>query len=70
MPVFELREPSFELAELLGRPADEARRRCEEDGFFVQIVDLGRTDALTLDLRLDRIRLLTRHGKVERVSPG
>jgi hypothetical protein len=59
------RQPSFDLEELIGQPADEARRRCEDDGFVVELFDLDQAPAARLDYNPRRIRLLTRRGRVE-----
>ena len=64
------RPPSFDLAELVGRKAEDARERCERDGFVVQVLDLGKTAAVTLDWHQNRIRLFTRRGRVERCHRG
>lgn len=66
----ERRPPSFDLDELVGRKAEEAKERCERQGFDVQVVDLDKTDYVTLDLRLNRIRLFARRGVVERCHQG
>ncbi|MGW3964385.1 hypothetical protein ACWED2_31535 [Amycolatopsis sp. NPDC005003] len=72
MPGFPLdpRRPSFDLAELVGRKAEDASGRCERDGFHVQVVDLDKTMAVTLEHRPDRIRLFTRRGVVEDCHQG
>jgi hypothetical protein len=62
--MLEPRKPSFDLTELVGLPANEARERCEVDGFIVQIIDSDRTNAMTLDYNRNRIRLIVRHGNV------
>lgn len=64
------REPSFDLAELSGCRVDDARQRCELDGFVVQVVDLDANPAVTLDLRPNRIRLMARKGRVVDVHQG
>lgn len=66
----EKRAPSFDLDELVGKPVDEARERCERDGFDVQVVDVEKTSAVTLELRTNRVRLFARRGVVERWSQG
>ena len=35
------RQPSFDLAELIGRKTEDARQRCECDGFRVQVFFLS-----------------------------
>ncbi|KDN21332.1 hypothetical protein [Amycolatopsis rifamycinica] len=70
MPGFERRQPSFDLAELVGRKIGDARERCERDGFHVQVVDLDRHPAVTLEWRPDRIRLAARRGVVEDCHQG
>lgn len=72
-----LRKPSFELAELIGCPAEDSKRRCEADGFSVKIVDMDWLEAhnngqvpTTADLRLNRIRLMTRAGRVLEAHQG
>ncbi len=64
------RPPSFDLAELVGRKIEDARARCERDGFQVQVVDLGKPSAVTLDRRPNRIRLHVRRGVVEDCHQG
>lgn len=72
-----LPEPSFDLAELVGRLPEDAKHRCEADGFVVQVVDLdwleahnkGRTP-MTADLRVNRIRLMVRSGRVISARQG
>jgi len=66
----ELRQPSFDLDELPGRKAGEARERCERDGFAVQVIDVGTTSAVTLEMRPHRVRLFVRRGVVERCHRG
>ncbi|ADJ43571.1 hypothetical protein AMES_1747 [Amycolatopsis mediterranei S699] len=72
MPGFplELRPPSFDLAELVGRKTDEATARCERDGFQVQVFDIEKPSAVTLELRRNRIRLHVRRGVVEDCHQG
>ncbi|WP_410606185.1 hypothetical protein [Amycolatopsis sp. lyj-109] len=72
MPGFPLerRSPSFDLAELVGRKTEDARARCERDGFHVQVVDLDKTVAVTLEYSPNRIRLVTRRGVVEDCHRG
>jgi hypothetical protein len=72
MPGFPLRRrpPTFDLAELVGRKTEDARERCERDGFQVQVIDLGKLSAVTLDLRPNRIRLHVRRGVVEDCHQG
>ncbi|MEU4519655.1 hypothetical protein AB0F52_13180 [Amycolatopsis sp. NPDC024027] len=72
MPGFPLprRPPSFDLAELVGRKTEDARERCERDGFQVQVIDAGTPSAVTLDLRPNRIRLHVRRGVVEDCHQG
>jgi hypothetical protein len=67
---FERRSPSFDLAELIGRKTEDARQRCERDGFQVQVFDLDRHPAATLELNPNRIRLTTRRGVVEDCHQG
>jgi len=62
--MFDRRKPSFDLAELVGHSASEAKDRCEAAGFKVQVIDLDRTNAITLDYNPERIRLMIRYGKV------
>jgi len=64
------REPSFDLEELPGTKVAAARERCERDGFDVQVIDLEKTSARTLEFRPNRIRLLARRGVVERCHQG
>ncbi|QKV75512.1 hypothetical protein [Amycolatopsis sp. Hca4] len=63
------RQPTFDLAELVGRKTEDATERCERDGFQVQVID-GTTEAVTLELRPNRIRLTTRRGVVEDCHQG
>jgi len=65
MPEFRLerRRPSFDLGELIGRNAEEAKERCEREGFDVQVVDAEKTSAITLEWRSNRIRLFVRRGE-------
>ncbi|MFD6070168.1 MULTISPECIES: hypothetical protein [Amycolatopsis] len=64
------RAPSFALSELVGSRVDEARGKCEADGFQVEVLDLDRPGAVTLERRSDRIRLRVRRGKVEEARVG
>ena len=64
------RQPSFDLAELVGRKTEDAKARCEREGFPVQVVDRDHHPAVTLDRRPDRIRLFTRRGVVEDCHQG
>ncbi|WP_410649251.1 hypothetical protein [Amycolatopsis sp. cmx-4-54] len=64
------RVPSFALSELVGSRVDEARSKCEADGFQVEILDLDRPGAVILNLRADRIRLRVRRGTVEEAKIG
>ncbi|MGY6654406.1 hypothetical protein ACXIZN_19745 [Amycolatopsis sp. TRM77291] len=64
------RTPSFALSELVGSRVDEARSKCEADGFQVEVVDLEGHGAVTLDHRPNRIRLYVRRGKVEEARAG
>ncbi|GHG24955.1 MULTISPECIES: hypothetical protein [Amycolatopsis] len=67
---FDRRKPSFDLAELVGRTTEDARERCERDGFLVQVVDLERNPWVTLELKPNRIRLTVRRGVVEDCHQG
>ncbi|WP_410574860.1 hypothetical protein [Amycolatopsis sp. cmx-4-61] len=69
-PFPELRRPSFDLAELVGRKVEDARARCERDGFQVQVFDLDRHPAVTLELNRNRIRLTARRGVVRDCHQG
>lgn len=64
------RAPSFALSELVGSRVDEARAKCEADGFQVEVVDREGHGAVTLDHRPNRIRLYARRGKVEEAKVG
>jgi hypothetical protein len=68
--MFPKREPSFDLRELSGCGVDEAKRRCEMDGFSVEVIDLDKNAYVTLDLRPNRIRLKTRKGHVIEARQG
>jgi hypothetical protein len=68
--MFEKRKASFDLTDLIGRAVADAQQRCEADGFDVQVLDLEKHPALTLEFRPNRVRLMTRHGKVEEVLQG
>ncbi|WP_086846216.1 hypothetical protein [Amycolatopsis kentuckyensis] len=67
---FPRRLPSFDLAELVGRTTEDARQRCERDGFHVQVIDLDKTAAVTLEYHSNRIRLGVRRGVVEDCHQG
>ncbi|MFB9688589.1 hypothetical protein [Amycolatopsis plumensis] len=67
---FERRRPSFDPAELIGRKTEDARQRCEREGFEVQVADLGRRSWVTLELKPNRIRLTVRRGVVEDCHQG
>jgi hypothetical protein len=64
------RQPSFDLAELVGRKTEEARHRCERDGFQVEVLDLDRPAGVKLNWCPDRVRLTTRRGVVEDCHQG
>ncbi|WP_242546665.1 hypothetical protein [Amycolatopsis sp. MtRt-6] len=64
------RQPSFDLAELVGRKTEDVRERCARDGFQVQVIDLDRHPWVTLELNPHRIRLSTRRGVVEECHQG
>ncbi|MGW3996728.1 hypothetical protein ACWEF6_24850 [Amycolatopsis sp. NPDC004772] len=70
MPGFPLerRQPSFDLAELVGRKTEDAKARCERDGFQVELLD--QHSKVTLELNPNRIRLTVRRGLVEDCHQG
>lgn len=68
--MFEKRKASFDLTDLIGLAVADAQRKCEDDGFDVQVLDLDKHQAMTLDFRPNRVRLMIRHRKVEEVSQG
>ncbi|WP_188316664.1 hypothetical protein [Solihabitans fulvus] len=65
-----VREPSFDPDEVVGWPVEKAARRFETEGFDVQRVDLDRNPWMTTDLRLNRIRLTIRDGRVVSAHQG
>ena len=66
----ERRQPTFDLSELVGRKAEDATARCERDGFHVQVIDLAKMVAVTLEYSPNRIRLSVRRGVVEDCHQG
>ncbi|MGW5744229.1 hypothetical protein [Amycolatopsis sp. NPDC003861] len=70
MPGFPLerRQPSFDLTELIGRKTEDAKARCERDGFQVELLD--QHSKVTLELNPNRIRLTVRRGLVEDCHQG
>ena len=64
----ERRQPSFDLAELVGRKVEDAKARCERDGFRVEVLD--QHTWVTLELDPNRIRLSARRGVVEDCHQG
>lgn len=61
VPSIPMPTPSFDLEELIGWLPDEAKRRCEKDGFSVELVDIDWLKAhnegsvpVTADLRPNR----------------
>jgi hypothetical protein len=68
--MFEKREASFELSGLIGLTGADARRKCEDDGFIVRLLDLAKHHATTLDHNAGRLRLMTRQGIVREVRRG
>jgi len=68
--MFEKREASFDLSDLIGLAVADAQRKCEDDGFVVQLLDLDKHHAITLDYNANRVRLMNRQGIVRRVHQG
>lgn len=64
------RKPSFDLGELVGCSTPEAVRRCEDDGFVVEVIDLDRPQPVLLTYSPDRIRLVARADRVTEARQG